>query len=96
MPARPEALAASFDWYRAFPEDAQDNAGHGDTVVAPVLYIRGGAEHGLPIEDYLGGLRAAGLSNVQGHVIASSGHFTPDEQPDALARVLREFLESRG
>jgi pimeloyl-ACP methyl ester carboxylesterase len=86
------SLAAGFDWYRAFPKDEKDNAGRGGSSVStPLLYIRGDAEGG-DIQTYLAGLRASGLVNVTGKVIANCGHFSPDEQPQALADALRSFV----
>jgi pimeloyl-ACP methyl ester carboxylesterase len=44
------------------------------------------------MQSYLDGLRKAGLANVTGKVLADCGHFSPDEQPQALAACLREFV----
>jgi len=93
--ARPEALRAGFEWYRAFRQDEQDNlALRHEPVKVPVLYVRGAAEHGLELREYLTGFRQSGLLNVQGETIAESGHFTPDEQPTALARCLEHFVRT--
>ncbi|RWF48000.1 MAG: alpha/beta hydrolase [Mesorhizobium sp.] len=89
--SRPESLQAGFDWYRAFPEDAKANAARpAKPIAVPVLYLRGAAESG-DIGDYVDGLRAAGLSNVEGDIIADSGHFVADENPEALAARLARF-----
>jgi len=89
--SRPESLQAGFDWYRAFPEDAKANAlAPKQPIAIPVLYLRGSAEAG-DIDDYVDGLRAAGLSNVEGDIIADSGHFVADENPEALAVRLARF-----
>jgi pimeloyl-ACP methyl ester carboxylesterase len=89
---RPEALSAGFDWYRAFETDARWNAAtFGEPVTTPVLYLRGDAEAG-PMDAYLEGLRAAGLARVEGAVLADCGHFSPDEQPQALAAALAGFM----
>ncbi|TGU96592.1 alpha/beta hydrolase [Mesorhizobium sp. M00.F.Ca.ET.151.01.1.1] len=89
--SRPESLQAGFDWYRAFPEDAKANAARpAKPIAVPVLYLRGAAESG-DIGDYVDGLRAAGLSNVEGDLIADSGHFVADENPEALAARLARF-----
>jgi pimeloyl-ACP methyl ester carboxylesterase len=91
--ARNDALRTGFDWYRAFEQDAADNtSGRHRPVDTPVLYVRGGAEQGLPIERYVAGLREAGLHNVIGRTISGAGHFTLDEQPELLSRVLEEFI----
>ncbi|TIO37437.1 MAG: alpha/beta hydrolase, partial [Mesorhizobium sp.] len=37
------------------------------------------------------GLKAAGLSNVEGDIIPDSGHFVADENPGALALRLARF-----
>jgi pimeloyl-ACP methyl ester carboxylesterase len=90
---RPEALRSGFDWYRGFRQDAEDNGrDHGSPLQVPVLYVRGGAERGLELDRYVGGLRASGLTAVEGRTVAESGHFAPDEQPDAVAQLLREFV----
>lgn len=94
--SRPESLQAGFDWYRAFPEDAKVNAKWGGKpITVPVLYLRGAAEPG-EIDDYVDGLRAAGLSNVVGDIIADSGHFVADENPEALAIRLARFHREIG
>lgn len=92
--AQREALTAGFNWYRAFPQDEKDNAKTlGNAVHTPVLYVRGSADSGLDMARYERGLRAAGLRHLSTHVIENCGHFSPDEQPAALADALREFLQ---
>ncbi|PBB82671.1 hydrolase [Mesorhizobium sp. WSM3879] len=89
--SRPESLKAGFDWYRAFSEDAKANAvPPASPIDTPVLCLRGAAETG-EISDYLNGLKAAGLSNVEGDIIPDSGHFVADENPGALALRLARF-----
>jgi pimeloyl-ACP methyl ester carboxylesterase len=89
-----QSLGTGFDWYRAFAQDARDNMdGAGSTVNTPVLYIRGDKESGT-LQSYLDGLRGAGLHNATGEIIADCGHFSPEEQPEALAAVLRHFAQN--
>jgi hypothetical protein len=45
----------------------------------PTLYLRGENDPGLDLERYVNGLRDAGMRNVVGRVLPSSGHFTLDE-----------------
>jgi pimeloyl-ACP methyl ester carboxylesterase len=91
--SRPEALRTGFEWYRAFKRDEQDNRRvQHETVRTPVLYLRGAAEQGLELERYVEGLRAGGLTAVEGQTIPDSGHFGPDEQPEAVVGLLRAFL----
>jgi pimeloyl-ACP methyl ester carboxylesterase len=86
------ALTAGFSWYRAFPRDAADNraAGGGTEVTTPVLYLRGERETGR-IEDYLAGLRAAGLVNVEPALVPGAGHFTQVEAPEETWRLIAGF-----
>jgi pimeloyl-ACP methyl ester carboxylesterase len=89
--SRPEALQTGFDWYRAFRQDERDNA-QPLTLRTPVLYLRGAAERGLDLGRYVEGLRSAGLTAIEGKTVPNSGHFAPDEQPQAVADLLRAFL----
>ena len=56
-----------------------------------MLYLRGEQEKGIALDDYAEGLRASGLVDVRGGLIAASGHFAPEEQPRAVADALRAF-----
>jgi pimeloyl-ACP methyl ester carboxylesterase len=92
---RPEALRTGFEWYRAFAQDQRDNRVlRQPQVHTPVLYLRGGAEHGIELERYLSGLRERGLTQLSGDLIPGSGHFTPDEQPELLARRIESFVRA--
>lgn len=86
------ALAAGFDLYRAFAQDAKDNADSaaGDPVATPLLYVRGGASR-IDVDTYVEGFRLAGVQNVRSSVIPDAGHFIADEQPEVLWTVLRDF-----
>jgi pimeloyl-ACP methyl ester carboxylesterase len=89
---RPLALRTGFEWYRAFEQDEKHNqALLGHAVRTPVLYLRGQREPGA-IDDYLKGLRAAGLQDVRGALIPDSGHYAPDEQPRAVAQAIGRFI----
>jgi pimeloyl-ACP methyl ester carboxylesterase len=90
--ARPQALHAGFEWYRAFKEDERFNRGFdGRPLATPVLCLRGDRDYGK-LEAYLDGLRRAGLTRVTGETIADCGHFMPEEQPQAMAQALRRFV----
>jgi len=87
----------AYAYLRMYPrelrQDAEDNQRDlGSPLPLPVLYLRGGAEKGLELDNYVAGLRASGLSAVEGRTIAGSGHFAPDEQPDGVAEALRQFV----
>ena len=90
--ASPSALSTGFDWYRAFPRDERDNlVTRGTAVDTPVLYLRGEQERG-DLDRYVLGLRDAGLRNVRGGRIPSSGHFAPNEAPGEVVDALRAFM----
>lgn len=86
--SQPGGFGATFDYYRAFPRDAEDNRAFARTKLAmPVLAIAAGR-----------GLRAgaagfAGVAeNVRETVIEESGHHMPDDRPQELARSLTAFF----
>ncbi|MBS0031623.1 alpha/beta fold hydrolase [Chitinophaga sp. 22321] len=87
----PASLKTSLDWYRGFSKDEKDNSGLMPTTV-PVLYIRGAKEPGNTIADYADGLKKSGVHHVTSKLIDNSGHFSPEEQPAAVANVINEFL----
>lgn len=89
----PTALKTGFDWYRAFPQDAEENRATTGPVNVPLLYVRGAKETGEP-ERYLRGFREQGLTRLSSAVVADSGHFIPEEQPRALWECLRTFTPS--
>ncbi|HEU5293363.1 MAG TPA: alpha/beta hydrolase [Burkholderiaceae bacterium] len=89
---RPAALGTGFDWYRALEQDEQHNLEMRDRPLrTPVLYLRGQRELGS-MDDYLRGLRAAGLHDLRGTLIPDSGHYAPDEQPRAVAQAIGRFI----
>ncbi|WP_141582170.1 alpha/beta fold hydrolase [Actinomadura sp. WMMA1423] len=88
-----EALTAGFDLYRAFSQDADDNAAPTGTVGTPVLYLRGDGEGG-DITTYAEGLRKAGVENLTTATIRDAGHFSQEEQPDQVWARIRSFAEA--
>jgi pimeloyl-ACP methyl ester carboxylesterase len=87
--ARPEALKAGFDWYRAMDADARRNCER-KRIATPILYLRGDADE-RSIEDYVRGIRDAGAEHLSSAVIRNSGEFSPVEAPDELIRQLKSF-----
>jgi pimeloyl-ACP methyl ester carboxylesterase len=85
------ALTAGLNWYRAFPRDAEHNRETlGRPVTLPVLYVRGEHETGQ-IGAYIDGLRTAGVAQLEQGIVPAAGHFTPDEAPGELWRLLAGF-----
>ena len=87
--ARPEALKAGFDWYRAMAADAKHNAERA-RITTPLLYARGDADK-RAIEPYLEGLRGAGVEALESRVIADCGELAPIEQPRAFSDIIADF-----
>jgi pimeloyl-ACP methyl ester carboxylesterase len=92
--ARPGAMSAGFEYYRALPRDKADNQRLVDSGVRlkmPVLALGGArAEARGRGEEPLESLRAV-ASNVRGGAIPECGHFIPEEQPALLAERLLDF-----
>ena len=85
------ALQASLDWYRAFDKDAEANSKDTAKIETPLLYLRGEFEGG-DIDEYANGFRTAGISSVTTAYIPGSGHFTPEENPEAVWAEIASFI----
>lgn len=88
---QPGALRAGFAFYRNIPNDIADNRALLDAglrLKMPVLAVGGGREEsrgrGREPEASLKVI----ADDVTGAVVADSGHFVPEEQPEALAALL--------
>lgn len=94
---KPGALRAGFSYYRAASEDAEANLRlqeAGFRLPMPVLAL-GGARtearaRGMEPAESL----ACIADRVEGGVIPESGHFVPEEQPDALVDRLLRFWQA--
>jgi pimeloyl-ACP methyl ester carboxylesterase len=92
--ARREALRAGFDWYRTMPKDAEHNAKRVE-IETPMLYLRGDAgAAGKVVDEYVAGLKNAGVANLDSGVLPNSGEYAPEEAPGALVEALRRFRRS--
>lgn len=95
--SQPGALRAGFNYYRTIGQDAKANAAllaTGFRLPMPVLALGGGVSypHGRGRGDSVEASLSRVADNVEGHVIPESGHFVPEEQPEALTRLLLDFL----
>jgi pimeloyl-ACP methyl ester carboxylesterase len=89
------ALTAGFNWYRAFPDDARDNAAETGPISAPVLYLRGEAamrKATTGLDEYTAGLRQSGLRSVTSALVPGAGHYLAEEQPRATWRLIADFI----
>ena len=92
---QPGALRAGFAYYRNLPRDAADNAAllaTGFRLPMPVLAMGGEKTEarGRAAEPAESMRRVA--RDVTGFVIADSGHFVPEEQPDVVADHILEHV----
>jgi pimeloyl-ACP methyl ester carboxylesterase len=86
-----EALHAGFEWYRAFSKDAETNRKDTTKTDVPLLYLRGEFEGG-DMDEYVSGFHMAGVSTVTSARIPGSGHFTPEENPEAVWAEIMRFI----
>ena len=91
--ARPGAMHAAFNQFAAFSQDASDNktfASKGKLTM-PILALGAEKSFGAQQAEIM---REVG-TNVEGGIIANSGHWIMEEQPDATVKAVRDFLEKR-
>jgi pimeloyl-ACP methyl ester carboxylesterase len=87
--ARPGAMTAGFDYYRAVIDDLSDaRPVWSDKLALPVLAI--GGEHSFAAAVSASMQRIA--SDVTTVVINGAGHWVPDEKPAELAAELIDFF----
>jgi pimeloyl-ACP methyl ester carboxylesterase len=89
--AAPGAMRSGFAYYRAiFKSIAQNKATAATRLAMPVL-AAGGAQWLGPVMEVM---VAPVARDLRVEIIAASGHFVPEEAPQALARSVRKFLDS--
>ncbi len=87
--ARPGALRCSFSYYRTLPTDRGDNRVWGETKLPiPVLAVGAGWGYGPASAQTI--RRVA--TDVHDVLIERSGHYVPEERPDALAGAIADLL----
>lgn len=94
--ARPGAIHNAFGGqFAAFAQDAKDNQAlfaQIGKLKLPVLAIGGDHSYGASIQTEL----ASVADNVQGAVIADSGHWIMEEQPEQAIRIIEAHLRKTG
>ncbi|WP_404957345.1 alpha/beta fold hydrolase [Streptomyces sp. 147326] len=83
----PEAIRAGNDWYRAFAQDIADLAGYAP-VTAPLLALGGEYSN---YEQLRGAVPALG-TDTRIVRVDGSGHYLPEERPEAVTEELVRFL----
>jgi pimeloyl-ACP methyl ester carboxylesterase len=88
--AKPSALHAGFEYYRAFDKDAADNADYqNNKLTMPVLAL--GGEKSRLNKYVVDQLREAS-TRLTGDLVPESGHWIPEEQPGWLTKRLLAFF----
>jgi pimeloyl-ACP methyl ester carboxylesterase len=90
--SKPGALRAMFEFYRALPQDAEDNRAllAGGKLKMPVLALGGDKSFGRRTETIDSLRRVA--ENVRGGLIPNCGHWVAEEQPEFIASELQKFF----
>ncbi len=89
--ARPGAMHAAFEQFAAFAQDAIDNKAFAASVqlTMPVLAVGGDKSFGTAMAEDLRLVAA----DVTAFVVANSGHWLMEEQPEATIAAIRAFLD---
>ena len=78
-----------FDYYRAFPLSAEQNKNFKSKLALPILAIGGktamAANVGLGLQNI--------ANNITNIVIEDCGHYIPEEQPNQLIDILKQFID---
>jgi pimeloyl-ACP methyl ester carboxylesterase len=90
--ARKGRMDAAFDYCRKIIDDMEFNKNHFKGKL-PIRLLAVGGDHSIP---NMGESLQPYFDNVTPMVIAESGHFVPEEQPAALAKALKSFLQAAG
>jgi pimeloyl-ACP methyl ester carboxylesterase len=92
--AQPQGMHDAFEQFGAFTQDALDNKqllAKGGKLTMPVLAIGAEKSFGTAMADDLRFV----ATKVQGAVVANSGHWMMEEQPDATVAVITKFLNAK-
>jgi pimeloyl-ACP methyl ester carboxylesterase len=89
--AQPGAMHAAFNQFAAFPQDAQDNRAvlAKGKLTTPVHAIGGIKSYGQTMAT----VARAAFSNVTTDTIPDAGHWLMEEQPEAVVRAVRAYLD---
>ena len=88
--AEPGAMKAGMEVFRAFEQDAKDNAEFAKTKLAMPMLVLGGEKSG---GDFLISQSRLVASNVDGVIVTGSGHWLIDEAPDQVIPRLVAFFQ---
>lgn len=91
--ARPGAMHAAFEQFAAFNQDAKDNQAFAAKGKLPMPILALGAEKSFSSQQ-AEIMRFVG-ANVEGGIIANSGHWVMEEQPALTVEAIRAFLDKK-
>jgi pimeloyl-ACP methyl ester carboxylesterase len=92
LKASPQALRASFEYYRAIDQDIEQNARRKLVKVdIPILAVGGATACGSGVADEMR-LVAEDVTEL---VIPNCGHFVPEEAPNEFTSAVLSFLEEK-
>jgi pimeloyl-ACP methyl ester carboxylesterase len=84
-------MRAGFEYFHAFPRDAEDFAGFAKTPLAmPMLVVTGEKASGTFLIDQA----RLVATNVQGVVIRNAGHWLMEEAPADTMAALTQFVDA--
>ena len=86
----PNRMHCAFEWYRAFDQDIEQNRDELKRKLEMPVLMMGGDRSGGPLMLTTGREIA---SDFRVHIIKNCGHWLMDEQPEAVATVLRNFID---
>jgi pimeloyl-ACP methyl ester carboxylesterase len=87
--AQPGAMKAGMEVFRAFDQDAKDNAIFAKTKLGMPMLVLGGEKSG---GDFLLSQGRMVADNVEGVIVTGSGHWLVDEAPDQVIPKLVAFF----
>ena len=87
----PEQLRAGLEFYRAFPADEKFNSAQQSRLDVPIVLA--GADHSVApnLPRIAESLRKNGCANVTIEIIAQSGHYVAEEQPEIVAGLIERY-----
>jgi pimeloyl-ACP methyl ester carboxylesterase len=88
--AEPGAMKAGMEVFRAFDQDAKDNAGFAATKLTMPMLVLGGEKSG---GDFLISQARLVANNVDGVIVTGSGHWLIDEAPGQVIPKLVAFFQ---
>ena len=85
-------MKTAFEFYRAFPTNAEFNTQHTEPIRVPVVFGVGELEYFAQfLPEIAAALRAHGCTDLKTEVIQNSAHYVAQEQPDALTALIVRY-----